>query len=80
MNGVRESAAGVEELFLFDADDHGVGTDEVLDAGLAEAGFFHPADAVGAGVVEAAGSFDEHVEAHEKAEGILRRSSSMMQS
>ena len=38
----------------------------MFDAGLAEAGFFHPADAVGAGVVEAARGFDEHVEAHEK--------------
>ena len=36
-----------------------------------EAGFLHPADAVGAGVVEAAGGFDEHVEAHEEAEGVL---------
>src|ERR1700743_652867 len=39
---------------LFDGDDHGVRADEVFDAGFGEAGFFHPADAVGSGVVEAA--------------------------
>jgi hypothetical protein len=39
---------------LFDADDHGLETDEVLDAGVGEAGLFHPDQAVGAGVVEAA--------------------------
>ncbi len=44
----------------------------MLDARFAEAGFFHPAHAIGAGVVEAAGGFDEHVQAHQQAEGILR--------
>src|SRR5580698_3872377 len=53
---------------LLDANDHGIGADEVLDAGAGEAGFFHPGRAVGAGVVEAAGGFDEHVETHEEAE------------
>ena len=41
-------------------------------AGIAEAGFFDPVGAVGAGVVEAAGVFDEHVEAHHETEGVLR--------
>ena len=44
----------------------------MLGAGLAEAGILHPALAVGAGEVEAAGGLDEHVEAHHKAEGVLR--------
>ncbi len=56
---------------LLDGDDHGVGAYEVLDAGGVEAGFVHPGDAVGGGVVEAARGFDEHVEAHEEAHGVL---------
>src|SRR6201996_6398149 len=44
----------------------------MLDASVAETGFVHPADAICAGVVESSGCFDEHVEAHEKAEGVLR--------
>ena len=43
----------------------------MLDARLAKAGLFHPALAVGAGVVEAAGGFDKHVQAHHQAERIL---------
>src|ERR1700736_2289077 len=46
---------------LLDSDDHGVGADEMLEAGAAEARFLHPPHAIGAGVVEAAGGFDEHV-------------------
>ena len=34
----------------------------MLDAGLAEAGFIHPALAVGARIVEFGGGFNEHVE------------------
>ena len=65
---------------LLDADDHRVGPDQVLDVALAEAGLLHPAAAVGAGVVEAAGRLDQHVEAHQQAERVLRRSSSMIAS
>ena len=48
------------------------GPTQVLDARLAEAGLAHPAAAVGAGVVEAAGRLDQHVQAHQQAEGVLR--------
>jgi hypothetical protein len=44
----------------------------VFYAGFAEAGFFHPGYAIGASVVEAAVGFDEHIEAHEESEGVLR--------
>ncbi len=54
-----------------DPDDHGIGADEVFDAAIGEAGFAHPADAVGAGVVESARGLDDHVEAHQEAEGVL---------
>ena len=56
---------------LLEGDDHGVWTNEVLDISFAEACLFHPADAIGAGVIEAAGGFDEHVEAHHEAERVL---------
>ena len=68
---VSRALRGGGGLDLFDADDHGVGADEMFDAGFFEAGFFHPSGAVGSGVVEAAGGFDEHVEAHHEAEGVL---------
>src|SRR5687768_13709895 len=57
--------------WLLDTDDHRVGPDEVFDARLAEAGFLEPPAAVGAAEVEAAGRFDQHVEAHQQAEGVL---------
>ena len=57
--------------WLFEPDHHGFGADEMLDACVAEAGLFHPADAINPGVVEPARCFDEHVQAHEKTEGIL---------
>ena len=44
----------------------------MLDARLAEAGFLHPALAVGAGVVESGRRFDQHVQAHHQAERVLR--------
>ena len=43
----------------------------MLDSRLAEARLGEPAPAVGAGVIEAAAGLDEHVEAHEQAEGVL---------
>ena len=43
----------------------------MFHASLTEACFFHPGYAIGAGVVEAAGGFDEHVQAHEQTESIL---------
>src|SRR5450432_3201925 len=56
---------------LPDADHHRVRPHQVLDARLAKAGFFHPALAVSAGVVESGRRFDQHVEAHHQAERIL---------
>ena len=47
---------------LANPDYHRVRADQMLDAGLAEAGFIHPALAVGAGIVESGGGFNEHVE------------------
>jgi hypothetical protein len=58
-------------LVLLNADDHGIGTDQVFDAGLAESRLFHPSHAIGAGVVETARSLDQHVEAHQQAKGVL---------
>ncbi|MGC1295524.1 MAG: hypothetical protein WA869_10810 [Alloacidobacterium sp.] len=46
---------------LLDSNDYRIRTNTVLDVGVAEACFFHPAYAVGCGAVEAAGGFDEHV-------------------
>ena len=46
---------------LFDSDNHRIRPGEVFDAGFAETGFFHPADAVGARIIEATVCFDEHV-------------------
>jgi len=43
----------------------------VFDPAITEARLLHPADAVGAGVVEATGRFDQHVEAHQQAEGVF---------
>jgi hypothetical protein len=60
----------VLRLLLLDANHHRVGTNEVLDASLVEARLFHPADAIRAGVVEAASSLDEHIQAHHQAESI----------
>src|ERR1700739_3447263 len=57
---------------LLDAYDHGVGTDEGFHARLAEAPFLHPPTAVPPGIAEAAGSCDQHVEAHQQTEGVLR--------
>src|SRR5262249_51272345 len=58
---IRDSsfASGI----LLDSDDHRVRADEVLDARGLEAGLIHPRGAVRAGVVEAGGGLDEHVEA-----------------
>src|ERR1017187_7164413 len=56
---------------LFDPDHHRVGSYQVFDSCLAESGFFHPGDAIGAGVVEAAGGFNQHVQAHQQAKGVL---------
>jgi len=57
---------------LFDADHHGLWTEQVFHAGLTETDFLHPTDAIVAGVIESAGSFNQHIQAHEQAEGILR--------
>jgi len=56
---------------LLDSHDHGVGPYQVFDAGFFETDFFHPAHAVGAGVVEATVGFDQHVETHEEPKGVL---------
>src|SRR5450432_1400149 len=56
---------------LLDADDHRVRTDQMLHARRGEAGLLQPAGAVGARVVEAARSLDEHVQAHHEAERVL---------
>jgi len=56
---------------LLDPNHHRVRSHEVLDAGFLEANFFHPAHAVGTGVVEASIGFDQHVQTHEEAEGVL---------
>jgi hypothetical protein len=55
----------------FDSDHHRVGTQQVLHAGFAEAGFLHPTHAIGAGVIETASGLDQHVQAHEQTEGVL---------
>jgi hypothetical protein len=55
------SAVGRLVYGLFQADDHGVGAGEMLDAGPAETGFAHPLLAVGAGEIESAGGLDQHV-------------------
>jgi hypothetical protein len=66
--------AGPGSVFsaLLDANDHGVRADEMLDASFAEANFFHPGDAILARIVETAGRFNQHVQTHHQAEGILR--------
>src|SRR6266576_4545185 len=56
---------------LFDTDDHRVRTGELFDARFPETNLAHPALAVGAAVVEAAVGFDQHVQAHHQAEGVL---------
>ena len=58
-------------LGLFDPDDHRAGAAQVFAPHLAETSRLHPADAVGAGVVEPSGGFDEHAEAHQEARDIL---------
>src|SRR5690349_14436126 len=50
---------------LLDRDDHRIGAGERFDPRVAETGVAHPLLAVGAGVVEAAGRFDQHVQAHQ---------------
>src|SRR5258708_6958910 len=55
---------------LLDAHDHGVGPGERFGVAVAEAGVGQPRAAVGGGVVEAGLGFDEHVHAHEQAEGV----------
>ena len=49
---------------------HRVWTREMLHTDLAETGFSHPAFAIGTGVVESGGRFDQHVETHHKSEGV----------
>src|SRR6201996_7648639 len=44
----------------------------MLYIGLAETSLLHPANAIGAGIVEASWRFDEHVEAHQQTKYILR--------
>ena len=43
----------------------------MFDAGLPEAGFFHPRTTVRAGVIGAGFSFDQHVEAHQQTKRVL---------
>ena len=54
----------------FDANHHGVGADERFDVRLLESGFLHPTLTVSARIVEAAGRFDQHVEAHQETEHV----------
>jgi hypothetical protein len=56
---------------LLDPNDHRVRPDQVLDVGLSEPDIRHPTPAVGARVVKAARGLDQHVEAHQKPEGVL---------
>src|SRR6267378_2484711 len=56
---------------LFYGDHHGVRSGQVLHLTVAESGLLHPADAVRAGVIEAARSLDQHVQAHQEAEGVF---------
>src|SRR5262249_51326141 len=60
---------GLRRRGLLDAYDHGVGSGKRFGVGVAEAGAGHPGAAVGGGVVEACGGLDQHVQAHEQAEG-----------
>jgi hypothetical protein len=49
----------------------------MLDPDRSEAGLAHPCGTVGTGVVETAGSLDQQVQAHQQAESVLPRSSSL---
>src|ERR1041384_6882957 len=57
---------------LFDSNDHGVRANQVFDAGIAEACFFHPTNTIRAGIIKPARRFDQLVQAHEETEGVFR--------
>src|SRR6185312_1799340 len=57
---------------LLDTDNHRVGANQMLDAGILEPRLFHPSRTVGPSIVEPAGGFDQHVQAHHKSEGVHR--------
>jgi hypothetical protein len=63
---------------LANSDHHRVRANQVLDARLAEAGFLHPALAVGAGVVEPAGFSISMLMLIIRPNAFFERSSSMM--
>src|SRR5215472_19019742 len=55
---------------LFQPDHHGIGAAERFDAGFLEAGIAHPAAAIGAREIKPGLGLDQHVKAHEQAEGV----------
>ncbi len=57
--------------WLLDADDHRLGPGQVLDIGPAKARRLQPLLALRAGVVEAIGQLDQHVQAHQQPEDVL---------
>lgn len=61
----------LEAGFLFDTDDHRVRTEQMLHAGFPESGLLHPSNAFSAGIIEATGRFDQHIQAHQQAKRIL---------
>lgn len=66
-----ESGGGAGQFALLEPNHHGVRTNQMLDAGVAESSFLHPAYAIGTRIVEAPLSLNEHVEAHHQAECTL---------
>lgn len=66
INAVFTGQATHPEELLLGTDDHRVGADQMLYSGFAEACFLHPSGAVSAGVVEAVGGFNQHIQAHQQ--------------
>lgn len=60
-----------QTFILSNPDNHGIRSRQRLDPHSGAPGFFHPGLAIGARIVEASRRFDQHVQAHHQAEGIL---------
>jgi hypothetical protein len=56
---------------LFYADHHRIGAYQMFYLRFAKSGSFHPAAAVGAGVIESRRCFDQHVQTHQQAKDVL---------
>jgi hypothetical protein len=70
-NAGSGSQNSVESVTLLKTDHHRVRAHQMLDESFAEAHLLHPIHAIRARIVEAARSFNQHVQAHHETEGVL---------